>query len=184
MTVRMGILLPIGVKKTKLMVVRTTIFSIIVGTIISVFVYVYQTWIVSLFTTDEKVFEGCREIWLYVCLVNLFGFVFPMFIAALSALGLQWITAATMITTLWLISLPTILWFCVHGGGGLYLMWQLLPVSYTLLSIALLVCLVTADWQAIADEIRKKEPHMIRRRISAKMRLLQHIIIFSTAVLP
>ncbi len=153
LSVRIGILLPVNVDGAKKLAVATMILSIFVSVIISAIIYKNQTWIVSMFTSDENVFEGCQRIWLRLCVYLVIINIFGVSTGVLSALGLQWRTFANMFVVLWLWGIPAIIYFCIFGGKGYYCMWDIIPILYILLDIGLVLTYVTADWNEIGAQI-------------------------------
>jgi len=154
LSVRMGVLLPINVDGAKRLAACTMLFTTALAIMVSCILYKYQTWIVSMFTTDEAVFEGCEKIWLKLCVYNVLLYIFCISRGILSALGFQWRTAATMIVILWCGTIPIIVHYCVGNNGGFYLMWKILPWCYVVLNVGLTICYATADWNQIAEDIR------------------------------
>ena len=151
LTVRMGALLPINVSGAKRLAACTMIFTTILGIIVSSVIYKYQTWIVSIFTSDEAVFDGCKKIWFKMCLYNLLCWIFCINCGILSALGLQWRTAMNMFVGLWCFTIPVIMNTCYVKGY--YYLWNILPIAYTALNIGLTITYATADWKEIGARI-------------------------------
>ena len=154
LSVRLGILLPVNVNGAKRLAAYAMLITIALGIAFSTVIYKNQRWIVSMFTTDEKVFEGCQQIWLRLCIYNVLLWIFCISRGILSALGKQWWTAATMFLLLWCGTVPAILYYCCGSDGGFYLMWKMLPCAYLVLNLGLTFCYVTADWKQIGADIR------------------------------
>lgn len=156
LTVRMGVLLPVDVQGAKKLAAYTMTIVLIIGVLISCMMYKYQESIISLFTDDEEVIAGCKIIWFRLCIYNVLLYMFCMSRGILSALGLQWRTAVTMIICLWFIAIPTIVYCCINRGGGFFMMWRILPWTYVFLDIALTFCYVFADWEEIGARIKSE----------------------------
>jgi MATE family multidrug resistance protein len=154
LNVRMGVLLPVNVEGTKRLVAATVLCTILTAAATSAFMFKYQTWIVSFFTTDEEVVEGCSQIWFLMCVYNFLLWIFCVSRGILNALGLQWLTAANMIAVLWVWTIPAIIYKCIYRGQGFYKMWHMIPLSYTLLNLGLAFSFMTADWHKIGAKIR------------------------------
>ena len=152
LTVRMGVLLQINVSGAKRLAACTVIFTTILGIAVSSAIYKYQTWIVSIFTSDEAVFDGCKKIWFNMCIYNLFLWMFCVNRGILSALGLQWRTATNMFVVLWCFTIPVVMNTC-HTKGYYYL-WNILPLAYVALNIGLTITYATADWKEIGARIK------------------------------
>mmetsp|Transcript_5325 Transcript_5325/g.10148 ORF Transcript_5325/g.10148 Transcript_5325/m.10148 type:complete len:500 (-) Transcript_5325:2299-3798(-) len=155
--VRLGIILPVTVSGAKRLTAYTMIFTVILATAVSAIIYLNQKFIVSLFTTDEIVIEGCEKIWTKLCIYNILLWIFCINKAILNALGLQWRTAVTMCLVLWCATIPTIQYNCVNIKDGFYLMWSMLPWSYAALNVGLIFSYVTADWEATSSKISKND---------------------------
>lgn len=154
LSVRMGVLLPVSVDGAKRLAAVTMLFTICAGITISAVIYKYQTWIVSMFTSDEEVFEGCQRIWFQLCVYLVLLWIFCVSGGILSALGLQWRTAANMFIVLWVWTIPAIIYSCIYDGKGYYHMWKILPLSYIVLDIGLTITYLTADWEGIGAKIK------------------------------
>jgi len=156
LSVRMGAILPFSVYKAKKLAMYTIMFITVVMSIVSGIVYIFRDEIVSTFSTDEAVVEGCHRIWIKVCIHNVLLGTFVTHCAILRALGLQWRMAKTIIGVLWFGALPSIYYFTIYEGGGFFLMWTMVPWWYMALNIALVIAYTTVSWQDIADDINKK----------------------------
>jgi len=156
LSVRIGTVLPVDVSHAKRLAAYAVLFTGCVGLVIAVVLYRYRLWIVSLFTTDPLIINGCDAIWGNMCIYVFFLFLFCINSAILRSLGLQWRVAATMILVLWCGFLPLIVNVCLWRGGGLEAMWRILPVTYAVLDVALASCYICADWTKISDGIREK----------------------------
>ena len=154
LSVRMGILLPVDVSGAKRLAALTMISTTVVGILVSCFIYKYQLWIVSLFTLDEAILEGCEKIWMDLCFYNVQLWIFGISRGILSALGLQWRTALTMIAVLWCGAIPAIIHWCIYNNGGFLLMWKMIPYIYAILDVGLICCFAMADWESIGESIR------------------------------
>jgi MATE family multidrug resistance protein len=154
LNVRLGVLLPVNVNGAKRLAAFAMVITIIIGIAVSTLIYKKQAWIVAMFTTDEEVFQGCQKIWTKLCIYNVLLWAFCISRGILSALGLQWRTAATMFMILWCGTMPAIIKFCVHNDNGFYLMWHMLPWVYAVLNVGLMMCYMTADWEKIGADIR------------------------------
>ena len=69
--IRMGISLPVSVRRTQAIVLATSGFSLVLFGLVSGAVYVYRDAIIALFTTDDAVKELAKVIWWKVSLFNL-----------------------------------------------------------------------------------------------------------------
>lgn len=157
LVVRLGILLPTNVKGAKKLAGSVMIFTVSSALLVSAIIHRNQKWIVSLFTTDIKVIEGCDRIWTKLCIYNILLWIFCVNRAILSALGLQWRTAVTMFLVLWCATIPSIQYNCLNRIDGFYLMWNILPWAYAVLNVGLIICFATADWEAISSKISNNQ---------------------------
>lgn len=161
MSVRMGSILSKDVRKAKRIAAWCVVFTSVLGGLIAMLVHFLRGWIVNLFTSDPEVIEGCERIWHFVCFHIFLIFVYGINSGVLRALGLQWRMAATIICVLWCTTLPVIIHVCINRGGGLVALWAIVPIAYTVLNVALILCYACADWEAIGDSARDR----VRRSI-------------------
>ncbi len=173
LSVRIGQLLPIDVNKAKILTVYAMLTVIIVALMVTALLYYNETWIVSLFTSEEDVMNGCKQIWPKVCMYILGLYIFCLNSGILRALGLQWRMGLTIIIVLWCFSLPSIIYFCIYqnevrnissndiyihendietGIDGLVTLWEIFFWSYIILDIALILCYTTVDWNEIGKQ--------------------------------
>jgi len=162
LNVRLGVLLPVNVNGAKRLAANAMLMAIVIGIAVSALIYKKQAWIVSMFTTDEQVFQGCQKIWTKLCIYNVLLWVFCISGGILSALGLQWRTAATMFVILWCGTVPAIINYCVRNDGGFYLMWDMMPWAYVVLNVGLVLCYITADWEKIGADIRLNAQRFVK----------------------
>ena len=168
-SVRIGQLLPVNVEKAKTLTVFTMLTVIMIALAVTSFLYYNEEWIVSLFTKDESVKEGCRLIWPHVCMYMLGSYIFCLNCGILRALGLQWRMGMTIVIVFWCFSLPSIIYFCIYriediqddyyredsyptGLDGLVTMWEIFFWSYIVVDIGLILCYTTVDWNEIGKQ--------------------------------
>lgn len=163
LSVRIGQLLPVDVTKAQILAFYTMIFVIIAAFVVMSNLSYHRVWIISLFTTDEDVINGCEQIWGTVCSYILSSYIFCLSSGIMRALGLQWMMGKTILLVLWCFSLPSIIYYCIVVGSGtkdfegereegvvgLAKMWTIVFWSYILLDVGLIYCFVTADWHGI-----------------------------------
>jgi MATE family multidrug resistance protein len=155
LSVRMGSVLVYDPSRAKKIAAWTMVLAAICGVFVGAILDVYQVQIIGLFTSQPEVFEQCSAIWSHVCYYIAVLYVLGINGAILRALGLQWTMAAVLGVTLWLVTLPMVLWVSIHNGGGLTSQWTILPVSYTFLQVFLASCYVFFDWETRSAEIRR-----------------------------
>lgn len=154
LSVRMGTVLAYDSRRAKRMAASTLILAIIFGMAVASLLYAFQVPIIGLFTKDEAVANQCYAIWGRVCCYVCVLYVFGINGGILRALGMQWTMAAVLGVTLWCITLPSIVWFSIHEGGGFNSQWTLLPIAYTLVQFCLASCYIFYDWERRSTEIR------------------------------
>jgi multidrug resistance protein, MATE family len=172
LSVRIGHVLGESVKKAQLIAAGCMGFAITIALILAIVMYHFQSEIVGLFTDDEEVVQGCREIWLNVCLYIVLQFVFGINSGIMRALGLQWKMAAVLCIVLWCIALPTLLHVAIRNGGGVTAIWKCLPIFYVVLNALLTSIYSTADWQSISDSIQGKRRNLNEPVVSESTHLL------------
>lgn len=153
LTVRMGHIIAYDTVKAKLLASWCMFFTVIFGAVMSTSFYVFRVEIAMLFTDDMEVVEGCKAIWgklsCYIFMLHPFG----INAAILRVLGLQWRMAIIIFGFLWFVTLPAIIFFAVYRGGGLDVVWSILPIFYSVMQVFLALSYVTADWESIGKEI-------------------------------
>ena len=98
LAIRMGISLPISVKRTKILVVFVLFFSIIAFGIVSIGVYIYRRNIVALFTSNQEVQELAEVIFVKVALFNFNIAIFAILAGIATGLGKQWSCSNVVVT--------------------------------------------------------------------------------------
>lgn len=167
LSVRMGQLLPVNVYKAKMLAVYTMLLVILISLVVTGVMYYNRIWIVSLFTNDAFVKEGCDQVWTEVCSYIVGVYIFCLNSGILRALGLQWRMGMIIIVVLWFFSVPCIIYSCIFrrngddgvdrteeekGVEGLVIMWRILFWSYIILDIGLMIGYMTADWREIGKK--------------------------------
>lgn len=157
LSVRMGHLLAQdNVKRAKLIAKWCMGFVMLLAIMIALVVYHFQEQIVSLFTVDIEVIEGCRRIWSKTCIYITMNFCFGINGGILRALGMQWRMASIIFAVLWCAALPTLVYTLVIRQGGVNAIWTCLPLFYLVLNGLLIYSYVTADWHQVSRDIRKR----------------------------
>jgi MATE family multidrug resistance protein len=156
LTVRMGNVLSHSVHKAKLMAAWCMAFTVVVGAVVSTLLYQFRIQIAMLFSNDEEVIQGCKDIWPKLCYYIFVLYIFGINSAILRALGMQWRMAAIIFTCLWVCMLPLIIIFAMHRGGGIDAVWNILPVFYTVMQVLLAASYMTADWSKISRDIQER----------------------------
>jgi MATE family multidrug resistance protein len=162
LTMRMGHVLTDDVGKAKFLAGSCMGMTVVIACLVAALLWHLQDPIIALFTTDDQVKEGCKDIWHLLCIYIILLYIFGMNAGIMRALAMQWNLAGIIIAYLWFGALPTIVHFAVIKGGGVHAIWHVLPVFYTTMNLTLILNYVTADWNAISASIRE------RRRTSAK----------------
>lgn len=155
-TVRVGQVLPSDPDRARLIATSSLILIAILGTIVGVGLYIFQSFVVGIFTNDEAVHAACRRIWPFVCCQMLLEFVFGIQSAILRALAMQWRLGVCITCVLWFVLLPTILWVAVKDNGGLVAQWTLLPMGYFVMQIVLRLAYHNVDWKEKSFQVRQQ----------------------------
>lgn len=69
---------------------------------------------------------------------------------------MQWHTAAIICVVLWFVALPIIVYTSIVRDGGVNAIWSCVPLSYLVLNIFLIHSYVTANWDTISLEARRR----------------------------
>jgi MATE family multidrug resistance protein len=156
LSVRMGHVLSNDVHKAKVLAATCMGATVVIACLVAAVLWHLQDPIVALFTNDDEVKQGCKEIWHLLCIYLILLYIFGINRGIMRALAMQWTMAGIMIVLLWLGALPTLIHFVVNKGGGVYEMWHMLPMFYAVMNLVLILSYVTADWHAISDSIRER----------------------------
>lgn len=156
LSVRMGHVLAEDVRKAKLLAASCMGVTVVLALTLAFFLWHLQDPIMALFTNDDEVKRGCKEIWHFVCIHMILLFIFGINGGILRALGKQWKMAGVVCTVLWVGALPTVVHFAIYKGGGVKAIWRVLPIFYGVMNCILIVIYATADWHAISDSVREK----------------------------
>lgn len=188
LTVRLGQELSQSVTRAKRIAAWCMGFAIVMGLLVSFPLYWFRVSIIRLFSNDEQVFQvscigewypgklnirptlnlcsssrngqGCMNVWGRVCVFVFILYIFSINRAILRALGMQWRIAGVVVTCLWCVALPTILYTAVHLKQGVDAVWTILPLSYALMQVLLILSYTRTDWSKICDEtIGNEEDH-------------------------
>jgi len=157
LNVRLGSTLPKDVEQARKLVYGCLTFGLLMAVVVATIVYIHCVQIVSLYTTDERIIEGCLRIWHRVSILILTDTLLAINSSVLRALGLQWRMGVATITMLCCLAMPHIYYVSVNQGGGLEALWNVLPLWYILLNIVWMACYLFADWDDISNTIRKRE---------------------------
>lgn len=165
LNVRIGTVLANDVKTAKRITFWTLCFTFIIASTVSLCLYLSRVAIINLFTNDPNVVEASLRIWPKLVTHTFLVYFFAVNAGILKALGMQWRLAVAIVVVLWFGTLPIIIKLAINDGGGLDMMWTIIPAGYLILDIVLTILFVTADWHAISRQIREKN----RRRIGEGM---------------
>jgi len=156
MSVRIGHILERDVDKAKKIAVLTMGCAVVLMSAVAVGVYAYRMVIISIFTKDEEVVEGCLRIWPKMSIYIPFITIFCISSGILKALALQWTVAVIVFACNWCLAIPAILYFAVRQGGGVDAIWSVMPFAYAFMDLVFFIAIYSADWKAIGDKARKR----------------------------
>lgn len=153
LAIRMGISLPLSVRRTQVFVLAILLFSMILFGLVAIGVYVYRDAIVGLFTTSDSVKELADVIWLKVSLFNLNIAIFGILVGIATGLGKQWRLGVINFVFLWLFGLPMIYYTAIVRDEGLDAVWYWMNILYICMNATLIVMFVFTDWHQIQEQI-------------------------------
>lgn len=157
LSVRLGHILPRSVRRAKLVVWGTSIVSCIMFAIMSIALYQYRSTIYHIFTNDAQVLEGCERIWWKVCLYFFLVSWFALNTGIANGLAMQWTLGWLTIVFLWVFGVPGLWYYGLQGYESLDVVWSWIYPPYIFIDLVLLLSFLTADWDEISIEIRKRE---------------------------
>jgi len=153
LAIRMGISLPVSVKRTQAIVLATAAFSALLFGLVSIGVYVYQDQIVGFFTTDDDVKELAEVVWSKVSLFNFNVAIFGILVGIATGLGKQWPLGVINFVFLWLFGLPMIYYTAIVLDQGLDGAWFWMNVPYLCMNITLIILFLFTDWNQVQEQI-------------------------------
>ena len=157
LSIRLGATIPVLVSRAKQTVIDTFLFSIVAFGATAIIMYAQQDWLISLFTKNDAVIEGCNAIWWKVCTYSFCLSIYGIYMGSCVGLGMQWTLGIGTFIALWIFGLPSAYYLSVVKGGGINMAWSTVWPPYIVLPIALTIAIVRADWDEIAREIRQRE---------------------------
>jgi len=153
LAIRMGVSLPVSVRRTKIIVIATTIFCTIIFGIISIGVYIYRKNIIAVFSHDDDVKELAETIWTKVALFNINVAIFAILAGIAVGLGKQWTLGVINFVFLWIFGFPIIYYKVVMLNGNLNDVWYWMNFPYLGMNITLGILFIYSDWYAIQKKI-------------------------------
>ena len=148
LAIRLGHIVVHDVRKAKTLAAWSMLFTTVFGGSVAAGLHSFRLQICKLFTNDEEVIRGCEMIWPKLCLYIFILHIFGINSAIIRALGMQWRMAAIIFVCLWCGALPGLWYYAIHRGGGLDVVWTVLPVSYGVMQILLIASYATVDWKS------------------------------------
>jgi multidrug resistance protein, MATE family len=173
LTTRMGHILTEDVTKAKLLAATCMFVTLMVACLVATLLWQRQDDIIAMFTNDDQVKQGCKEIWHLLCIYIILLYIFGINMGIMRALGMHWALAGIIILFLWFGALPTVIHFALQRKGGVPAMWHVLPVFYSAMNLAIILSYVTADWDTISASIRNRRASHQAKGMSETTRLLE-----------
>ena len=149
LAIRLGHIVVHDTRKAKRLAAWSMLFTTAFGGCVALGLYCFRLQICKLFTNDDDVIRGCEMIWPKLCLYIFILHIFGINSAIIRALGMQWRMAAVIFVCLWFGALPGLWYFAIHRGGGLDIVWTVLPASYGVMQVFLLASYATVDWKEL-----------------------------------
>jgi Na+-driven multidrug efflux pump len=157
LSVRLGVLLPQNVARSKTLAVWSLCVCTILFGIQSFALYVFRMPIIRIFAYEPEVLDGCEQIWWKVCTYNFVLSIFGVNTGVATGLGMQWTLGWVTIFFLWFFALPGAWYYGIHVHKSIDVVWSWLVSPYILMNIVLWVAFVRQDWYQISREIRARE---------------------------
>ena len=76
LTVRMGHVIAHNVKRAKLLASWCMLFTTMLGAVVALLLYQFRIQIAMLFSNDDEVIQGCKDIWLKLCIYIFILYIF------------------------------------------------------------------------------------------------------------
>ena len=158
LAVRLGATLPLSVERAGKLTSGTFLACLLLFGVLTVIMYGCQGWIFSLFTTEDDVLDGAKEIWPKVCIYFFNLCIYALNMGIATGLGQQWMFGIVTVVTLWGISLPSMYFLCIVRGGGLSTAWACITQPYIVMNAFLVFhFFFRLDWREIQYTIRIRE---------------------------
>jgi len=155
LAVRMGNVLATDPGRAKLLATWCVVFISLIALVVALLLFALRNAMISLFSKDVDVIQGCLDIWMKVSFYIFVIFIFGINSAIMRALGMQWTMAVIMFLCLWCGTLPSVVYFAMKRGGGLSAEWLILPFGYTIMQVILMTSYATVNWDAISHDARQ-----------------------------
>ncbi len=159
--IRMGVSLPLSVRRTQWIVLTTTAGSAVLFGVLTVLVYFRSDVIISIFTTNDVVKELAHAIWYKVCLFSMNVSIFGILAGVATGLGLQWSLGVINLVWLWAFGLPVIYYSAIMKDGGLQSVWTWINVPYLAMNLCLIFLFSITDWYKVQERIIKKDSGVV-----------------------
>jgi Na+-driven multidrug efflux pump len=157
LSVRLGVLLPQNVARSKKVVVVTYIVCTIVFALHAYALYAFRMPIIRIFAHETNVIDGCERIWWKVCthffLLSLFG----VNAGIATGLGMQWTLGCVTFCFLWFVALPGAWYYGIHVHASIDVVWTWLILPYVFMNLVLWIAFVRQDWYRISNDIKARE---------------------------
>lgn len=157
LAIRIGTIVSVNVKRAKILAVSCLGGGIVVFGLLSLLLYTQQERVVSLFTVENDVLDGCKEIWWKVSLLHFNIGIYGIVMGIATGLGMQWTLGIASFVALVVLGVPSAYYFALVEGGGLQSIWTWMNPPYVMINIVLLIALWHTDWHAISAEIIERE---------------------------
>lgn len=155
LAVRIGVTLPISVRRTKVIVAAVLVVSTVVFGLVSILIYFLSDWIIAMFTTDDDVKELAHLIWWKVCLFNFNVAIFGILCGIATGLAKQWTLGAINLFFLWVFpGLPMIYYTTIILQHGLDAAWTWVNMPYMCMNVCLVILFLCTDWHAEQRKIK------------------------------
>jgi MATE family multidrug resistance protein len=126
--------------------------------VVAVMFVAFDESIITLFTKDPDVIEGCIRIWPWVAVFLVGDGLFGLQSGILRGLGLQVRMSGNVITGLWLCGAPLIYLGGVSGDdGSVYGVWKLMFVPYVFMNIGMAASYWWQDFDVLSKEVVERE---------------------------
>lgn len=109
--------------------------------------YAARDALCALFSRDEQVLEAAYDMWPAWCFFMLISGAFALLLGLVKGLGLQRQMAALVVGVQWPLGTPL-----VWAAQGPAAVWQMLAITYGVLTGAMALCAGCASWDALADK--------------------------------
>ena len=141
-----------AVTECKRIAAATLALGLAIIATLSATVYSLRSYIFRMYGANgsEEVLAYADELWPWLCLDLAFDNSFALLTSLNRGLGLQRRSATCIVSVLWPVGVPLI----VFGADSVTRIWQLMPIIYATLDVLQIACFGCSSWAKLAEALQ------------------------------